>query len=557
MISSNTVSNFTPCGCSSGKWGGMPRRGTIFQKVDDEVSWPFIPVDTGDVTQGATSDIQVLKDDYIFQAYNVLGYDVVNVGLSELRLGVDKLKQIGDTYNIKWVCSNIYSAGVFPELPITAVQPPTNPAVPPQSDPSSETDPEPSPTPPATGENPDPPENTGTENNETGTTEPVSTEPLFPPYVIVEPAEAPGFKIAFLGVMIQDAGRLNPLSTDFSFEPYQDAIRRNVDKLRNVEKVDLIVLLSDSDQFAPDFDTASIFEGVDIAVGGRSYIEPSPNSALNPLSTQFNEEQALNYMRESGQLTEEEGTQTETPETAENGQNGQSEIAKNIELQPLDLPLLVPKGQSRGRLVRRLDLFFNGSGKIVDYNTVEIRVDETNEDDPRMAEIALGYDTNVLSVELNNRVTRQFAGSQACEECHPGFIAAWADFGHFKSYDAVQTSTTPQDRECTRCHAIGFTDEPRLLTYELIPEQLRNVGCEGCHQRGYQHITLQNHLANLSPEDRGTVTTTDAMSTETLAATCQKCHSDYHEWSPEFNFEAAMETARGICMNVGNQTLPE
>ena len=557
MISSNTVSNFTPCGCSSGKWGGMPRRGTIYNEVDDSVEWPFIPVDTGDVTQGSTSDIQITKDKFIFQAYGVLGYDCVNIGMSELRLGVDELRRVGDENNINWISCNTYAPGAFPDLPIPQISPPS------ATPDSTVRD-------PFAGDqlNPPPPQVIDNDNSEPGETDELpaedtasdeSTDPetppdtLFPPYYIIEPEGHPGYKIAFLGAMIQDAGRLNPLRNDFSFEPYGDAIRRNVDLLRNVEKVDLIILLSDVDNYPVDIQEENIFEGIDIAIGGNSQLQRSPHATYNPLNEQYIESQAIQYMNETGQIVDDEG-ETETEPDGEIVTEIEGEPpnpVENIEIPPLDIAvLLVPKSQSRGRLVRRLDVFFDASGRIIDYYTIELRADETREDDPRMDEIARGYDTEVLSVELNNRVERRFTGSQACGECHPGYYTAWSDFGHLHSYASVENSETPMDRKCTRCHAIGYVEEPRLLTYDLIPEQLRNVGCEGCHQNGYPHITLQNHLANLSPENRSSVTTTDTMAVDMMITTCQKCHNGYHEWSPPFDFQTAIESARVICTAV-------
>lgn len=522
MISSNTVSNFTPCGCSSGKWGGMPRRGTIFNNADLDVDWPFLQIDTGDITQGSTGEIQQVKDDYIFQAYQVMDYDVVNVGLNELRLGIEKLKSIGDEFNISWISSNTYSPGIYPDLPIPNYNNPSNP----QNGAISPDNP---------GDNP------GADENDQ--VAPLATDalPLFKPYLIVEPPEAPGYKIGFIGAMIQDAGRLNPLRNDFSFEPYAEAIQRNVEILRNEEKVDLVILLSDADNFSADVQADEVFAGIDIVIGSKNVLQRSDNALFNPLNPFFNETMALNYMDESGQTGVDESNQ-------DTSEGEETDPFANIELQPLTTPLMVPKAESRGRLVMRLDIFLDASGRIIDYWFEKPRVDDTNIDDPRMAEITRGYLEDVLAREMNARVERRFAGSQACEACHPGYLEAWSDFGHFNSYETIINDENGQASSCTGCHASGYFDEPMLLTYDLVPEELLNVGCEGCHQNGKQHITLKNHIASLSPENRDSVTTTDVMSQGITINSCQKCHT--FEWSPEFNFEASIEAARGICTTV-------
>ena len=559
MISSNTVSNFTPCGCASGKWGGMPRRGTIYTNVINEISWPFIPVDTGDVSQGSTTEIQQTKDDYVFQAYQVVGIDTVNVGLNELRLGVDALQRYGNLYGIHWISCNIYPSGAFPDLPMPRIDSdlPTNPS--PMSQPDGEPIAmEPMDTSPTllTNESGSDSESDLEETSEQEVPEAdgsaaIAPDSVFDPYIIVEPDGYPDYKIGFLGAMIQEAGRLNPLRADFSFEPYQIAIPRNVNILRNVEKVDLIVLVCDTEIFPQDFQNTDVLDGIDILIGGNTQPPRSPNATFNPLNTtQFNEMQALQYMRDSGQLPSSESQETDPGTETDTSESESEDPIDNIVLEPLDLPVMISKGQNRGRLVRRMDVFLNGAGKIVDYYTTEIRADEFTPDDPRLDEIARGYDREVHAVEVNGRVTRRFIGSQACEECHPGYQEAWADFGHLHSYESVQNSETPMDRECTRCHAVGYVDESRLLTYDLIPDSVRNVGCEGCHMNGYQHITLQNHIAQLSPENRGSVTTTDTMATDISITMCQKCHTGFHDWSPPFDFQSAMNMAREICPSV-------
>jgi len=514
MISSNTVSNFTPCGCHSGKWGGLPRRGTIFANAENEVDWPVLFVDTGDVVQGSISELQTLKDNYIFEAYDILDYDVVNIGYSDLNMGYERLAEVGTQYNIPWISANTYTPGEFPDLPIitqnTSQAPSTLPpgSSPGTFDPEAERPQDETTAPPPTVHEPE-------------------TDPLFLPYMIIEPDGAPGYRIGFIGMMMQDAGRLNPKRETFSFEPYTTAIQRNVSFLRNEEKVDLVILVSDNDNF-DNVDTETVFAGIDIVIGGRTNVGQSPNSTLNPDNPLYRPPPP------------QRGT-SETPDT---------EIPEETEpvFEPLDLPLIVPKGAGRARLIRRFDIFLDGSGRIVDYYTTEFRVDDTNVDDPRLAEVARKYDTDVLAVELMGRVQRTYAGSLACEECHPGFLSAWSDQGHFNAYQTIVNENALDDRECTRCHAIGFVEEPRLLTYDLVAESHRDVGCEGCHPSGARHITFQNHLATLTPEARVNVTTPDTMETEILITTCTPCHTG--EWAQDFNFIESMDAARALCQSV-------
>jgi len=512
MISSNTVSNFTPCGCHSGKWGGLPRRGTIFLDVKNSVDWPTLYVDTGDVSQGSTSELQKKKDGYIFMAYKVMDYDAVNVGLSDLGLGYEDLARISAEQGIPWISANTYGPGVWPDLPVNPVSdPPVEESAP-----------------------------AATESAEAA-----APQPLFAPYVVVEPEGAPGFKVAIIGMMMQDAGRLNPKKETSSFEPFKEAIQRTVADLRDILKVDLIVLMNDNDNYG-SIETAQVFSGIDIVIGGKITLERSPNAALNELNPLYSPS-ASGSPANSGNP---ESTDGETP--AEGSETESEDAAFPFE--PLAGPLMVSKAGGRGRLVTRLDIYLDPNGRIYDYYTEDIEVNDTNVDDERMNEVARLYDTEILSQELLAKVERSFAGSQACEECHPGYTEAWSENSHFESYNTIAESESAGDRDCTRCHAIGFVEEPRLLTYDLIAEKLRNVGCEGCHTNGQRHITLQKQLANLSADARATATTQDAMSVAIDQATCLLCHTG--EWGANFDFNASMEAAKQICLSIHPSYVP-
>ena len=521
MISSGTTSNFTPCGCHSGKWGGMPRRGTIFADEKKKVDWPMMYVDTGDVTQGSISATQTKKDEYIFQSYKVIGYNAVNVGFNELRLGKETLEKYATEDEIPWISCNIYPVGAFPPLPVEESTRPENES-------TDET----------SGESGDS-ENAKTETAENNApTGPV--DPVFAPYKIVEPEDAPGFKIGFLGATVEDPLRLNSIK-EFSFEPYQTAIPKYVNQLRTKEKVDLIVLITDSDSLEKiDKD---VLNGIDLVFGGNTQPQISPNAQNNPQNPLYRKhtktgEKDINAENGDNDTGENTSAQGDTENT------GETSVA---ELKPLPVPMIMPKASGRGRLVTRLDLTLDSSGKIVDYYYNQIEVSDKYQDDPNMTEIARGFDKDVLSADLTQRIGRNYAGSAACEKCHPGFLEAWANGAHFKSYKSVESQNKLDNRECTRCHALGFVEEPRLLTYDLIDPAHQNVGCEGCHQNGQRHITLKEHIERVSEDQRGSITTQDAMATPITRDTCAACHTPGLDHGNTLNFDAAIEEARAIC----------
>ena len=512
MISSNTTSNFTPCGCSVPQ-GGIPRRGTLFLQVEDEVEWPVLFIDTGNVTQGSTSETQKLKDGYIFQAYTLMDYDVVNIGMNELRLGMDELLRIGEDNSIPWISANTYEQGLMPQQPVDAPVPggvnqpgsstdPMNPADVDESVPDPDREPAAAP----------------------------DFSPLFPAYRIVEHEDAPGFRIGFIGAMVHEAARLN-VTANFSFEAYFDAIQRQVDHLRDTEKVDLLILVSDADNF--DTVVPGTFEGIDIVIGGNMRELSSPNASFNPENPNYRPANPV---------------PGEQPDGA-----GEVEGETSVELNPLLLPVMFPKAQARGRSINRVDIWLDESGRVVDYWTQRITADDAYEDDTRMAEIGRGYDNDVLSVELTRQVTRLFAGSQACDRCHPGYLEAWESHRHFHSYETIVEGGELDDRSCTECHAVGFYNKPRLLTYDLVPETLRNVGCEGCHENGGTHVQQIDHMATLDPSARGDIPVNDTMSQLIASSRCTECHTG--QWAVNFDYDTAMAAARAICQGVSTPGL--
>ncbi len=524
LVSSNTVTNFTPCGCHS-QTGGMPRRGTIFKNVDAETPWPLMLVDTGNVSQGSTSEVQATKDMYIFQSYEILDYDFVNLGINDLRLGQENLLQAGEEYGIPWTSSNIFEEGALDPLPFDPQDPMGTGGT------SSSTDPVGTSNATGAGDNP---------TDDGAVPEPPDSEPVFEPYRIVNHE---GYKIAFIGAMVHDAPRLNQ-TPNFSFEAYTDSIRRTVDILRNDEKVDLIVLVCDADTL-DGVNTEVAFAGTDIVFGGRTNRQQSPNARANPTNP-FYSPPNPNQRNPASDINPNQ------PGDAQEGAEGTEDSEERVILDPLETPLLFPKAMNRGRAVWRVDIWLDETGNIVDYFTREIHVDDNQEDDPRLAEVARGYDTDVHSDELLRQVRRQFSGSVACDTCHPGFMDAWSSHGHFHAYETIEEADELGDRSCTECHAIGFIDEPRLLTYDLIPETHRNVGCEGCHPNGQSHINHQTHLARLDSADRSSVTTVDPISSEVARSTCMECHTGERG---RMDIEAVIEEARAMCQSISPSAL--
>jgi hypothetical protein len=72
-----------PCGCSGGQLGGLERRGALWQGVNPSNR---LVVNTGYIVPG-DSEQNLIKYPIFLQAYQMLGYDLVNLTAEDLRTG--------------------------------------------------------------------------------------------------------------------------------------------------------------------------------------------------------------------------------------------------------------------------------------------------------------------------------------------------------------------------------------------------------------------------------------------------------------------------------------
>jgi hypothetical protein len=89
LLTCDVHGRLVPCGCFSGQLGGLTRIATMFgPKAADEVR-----VDAGDAISGS-ADFEQIQYRYIQQAFERLGYDALNVGQREARLGATQLREL-------------------------------------------------------------------------------------------------------------------------------------------------------------------------------------------------------------------------------------------------------------------------------------------------------------------------------------------------------------------------------------------------------------------------------------------------------------------------------
>ena len=82
FLSGNILGNLKPCGCTTGQLGGIERREAVFNKTEKNKR---IIIDTGNLIAGQ-SEQDIIKFGIMFQAMEILEYDLVNLNKSELAI---------------------------------------------------------------------------------------------------------------------------------------------------------------------------------------------------------------------------------------------------------------------------------------------------------------------------------------------------------------------------------------------------------------------------------------------------------------------------------------
>jgi hypothetical protein len=98
FLTGNELGALQPCGCTGGQLGGLDRRKAVFDSVPESKR---MVIDTGYFVE-SDSEQNLIKFDIIIQAYNLLGYDVVNLTEKDIEIGRGRglLDGMGLFYNI-------------------------------------------------------------------------------------------------------------------------------------------------------------------------------------------------------------------------------------------------------------------------------------------------------------------------------------------------------------------------------------------------------------------------------------------------------------------------
>ncbi len=114
-----------------------------------------------------------------------------------------------------------------------------------------------------------------------------------------------------------------------------------------------------------------------------------------------------------------------------------------------------------------------------------------------------------------------YVGPAGCASCHPLQQLIWSKERHARAFATLEQKGDQYNPRCLKCHTVGYMSSDGYINEKLTPA-LKNVSCEACHGRGYQHIQVeQSSKAAAAPR------------VILKTPVCETCHDSEH--SPKFD----------------------
>src|SRR5438046_591984 len=107
VISGDTSSWITPCGCTSNQSGGLLRRGTYLKQLSGQGQ--VIYADAGGAVSG-NSEYQRMKLEAILRGEIAMGVAAHNIGGAEATMGPELLRELSSRLNLPFVSANVTDA---------------------------------------------------------------------------------------------------------------------------------------------------------------------------------------------------------------------------------------------------------------------------------------------------------------------------------------------------------------------------------------------------------------------------------------------------------------
>ncbi len=157
----------------------------------------------------------------------------------------------------------------------------------------------------------------------------------------------------------------------------------------------------------------------------------------------------------------------------------------------------------KGMYVIVVGLYKDGTS----FRYQKVPLDARFEDSPEMQKVMVDYQHDLETLGLEglglkptaHPTARQFAGSEACADCHTSATEVFLKTPHHHATQSLVDLVPPRhfDPECLSCHVTGW--EPQkyfpyisgFTSLQETPEMVGN-GCENCHGPAARHVAAEN-----------------------------------------------------------------
>jgi hypothetical protein len=201
-----------------------------------------------------------------------------------------------------------------------------------------------------------------------------------------------------------------------------------------------------------------------------------------------------------------------------------------------------------------------------EFRYQKVPLDHRFEDAPAMKQLMVDYQHQLETLGLEALTRRaidhpqggQFAGSEACMDCHSTAHEVWINSPHAHATKTLEELTPPRhhDPECLSCHVTGWDPQgysPYTSGYESLTKtpHLTTNGCENCHGPAKKHVDAENGDIDVTDEEREALYAAlrmeivenegnmDGQVDGKVVANCMLCHDVDN--SPEFDFQKYWE----------------
>jgi hypothetical protein len=421
-------------------------------------------VDSGDLLSPQSDSQGRLKGEIVARAYDMMGYDAITLGETDLLYGMSFLKSLISKFDLPVVSINVASRARVGEAGRGAERDSSKTPLAPDS----------------TGNAQAPSDTTGTSPAAAGSSATLvprtedETAPLgdsantegefldFPPYVV---KDVGGVKVGVVGVLNHRVALPASVRDSVKIGHMEKSLGQILPLIR--KEADIVVVLAHCGSAERARVLAAAFDDVNIEVAGHVGGGPHEAERLN---------QAI---------------------------------------------VVYVRGQ--GRYIGRLDLLLDENKNIVGFDQETVPVAPSIPDDPEVLGLLSEY-IDKLKILVSSPAFRptsedlkeppaSYITSGACVDCHRDQYEQWKDTPHAHAFDTLVRRQRDFDPDCQRCHTTGFRYRSGFVTPRGTP-QFKDVGCEACHGPGEKHrndptaaygqiteeVCLPCHTANNSPD---------------------------------------------------------